>query len=81
MIFDNQKGKVLQKLFLLHNILKGSFIAKNFDSLEVNTFGLFFFASCLSSTFLNGDFTFSNSFASVTWFASTCFSKTIMPFF
>jgi hypothetical protein len=42
MIFNNRKGKVLQKLFLLNNILfKRIFCIIFFDILELNTFGLF----------------------------------------
>jgi hypothetical protein len=46
---NNQKGKVLQKLFLLPSFLQGSFALKNYNILELNTFG-FFFVGCLSNT-------------------------------
>ncbi len=56
MIFNNQKGKVLQKLFLLHNILlKRIFCTNCFLYLELNTFGLFSIG-CFSRIFLNGEF-------------------------
>jgi hypothetical protein len=42
MIFNNWKGKVLQKLFLLDNIFfKRIFWIFFLDVLELNTFGLF----------------------------------------
>jgi len=65
MIFNNQKGKVLQNLLLLHNILfKKIFCTLNFDILELDTFG-FLFASYLSRIFPNGEFTSSSNLLQV----------------
>lgn len=39
MVFNNQKDKVLQNLFLLHIFLKGSFAPKNYDISKLDTLG------------------------------------------
>ncbi len=81
MIFNNQKGKVLQKLLLLHIFFKRIFCTKKLWYFRVRHIWPFF-ASYFSSIFLNGEFiSSSNLFASTIWSASTCFFKVVMPFF